>query len=825
MRTFIRVLLFVHLCGLSILINAQSTEELLDRASEENTSRMEKVRIWGLLFGPRIEDRSIITENLEYQVILADTLINDPYSWMLLGQYLETEAKIPQAISAIRKSLQLFEDQNDKHGAALAKVDLAAILSYTGDQTNSTRYFFEALEVVQEKGPRFDEGLIMNGLAFIFRYQNDFPSALEYYNKELLIGEELNDNTFLISGLRGKGGILMELDSLEEAEAIYQHASSLAEKGTSKRLRAVLKTELANLLVARGKYNEAVPEYDEALIEFEKSKTLTWVGYLHARLAFTHRKLGNLQTALEHGETGLALTLENGLLKEQLDNLNELPGICADLGIWRRALSYSQHYEVVRDSIRNDAVSTDLTRLDIRQEQVRDSLLRVEQLERERFEFETQVAEAKSQRNLFMIGGLGVLFLVAGLWSRLRHVRKTGRELAHGNKRIAEEKLRAEQSEMVKDQFLANMSHEIRTPMNAIIGMTASLRRGKQLEGQSRYLDAIAQSSGNLLVILDDILDLGKLEEGKLDLEAIPMDIRKVVENVIDILRFKAEEKGLWLRTDIDESVPELVIGDPTRLNQILLNLVGNGIKFTEKGGLAIKVSAKDLRESRVVINFNIIDTGIGISEDRIKKIFEEFTQAYSDTTRKYGGTGLGLTITQRLVELQKGQIEVESTPGKGSTFTFEIPYNNAPEGATLKEAYSGDSSVILEGLRILLAEDNEFNVMVAQDELNDMIPGVKIDVAVNGAVAVNLVKEQTYDVVLMDIQMPEMNGFEATEAIRKLPGSKGRIPIIAMTANVLESEVKKSEEIGMNAFVPKPFEREDLLGKLTTEIIKSRTS
>lgn len=822
MRIFIRVMLCTLLGGLFLSAKAQSIEKLIARANEEGLSSIEKVRIWGLLLGPRLEDKTIITENPEYQSILADTINNDPLAWMLLGRYLESQSRISEAMTATRKSMLLFQEQENEHGSALAKVDLAHMLSYTGDQTNSTRLFFEALSVVQEKGPRFDEALIMNGLGFIFRYQDDFRSALEYYDKELILGQELDDNTFIISGLRGNGGILMELDSLEKAEEFYQRAASLAEDGSSLRMRAVLKTELANLLVARLKYGEAVPEYEAALTEFEKSKTLTWAGYLNARLAFAHHKLGNSQKALEYGEAGLELALKHGLLKEQLDNLNELPKICADLGMWEKALNYSEFYEVVRDSIRNDAISTELARIDIQQEQLRDSLLRVEQLERERFKFETDVAEAKSQRNLFMIGGLGVLILVTGLWSRLRYVRRIERELAHGNKLIEEEKLRAERSEMVKDQFLSNMSHEIRTPMNAIMGMTANLRRTKQLDGQSRYLDAIAQSSSNLLVILDDILDLGKLEEGKLDLESIPMDIRSVVTNVVDILRFKAEEKGLILSADIDDSVPQ-VIGDPTRLNQILLNLVGNGIKFTEKGEVMIKVSKKEPEKEPMTIHFQVIDTGIGISENRIRKIFEEFTQAYSDTTRKYGGTGLGLTITQRLVELQGGTIEVESTPSVGSTFTVEIPYRTAPKGTIPKEANPSDTATLLKGLRILLAEDNEFNVMVARDELNDMIEGVEIEVAVNGAIAVDMVKENTYDVILMDIQMPEMNGFEATEAIRNLSGSKGRIPILAMTANVLESEVQKSREIGMNAFVPKPFEREDLLGKLKAEIAKSR--
>ncbi len=393
-------------------------------------------------------------------------------------------------------------------------------------------------------------------------------------------------------------------------------------------------------------------------------------------------------------------------------------------------------------------------------------------------------------------------------------------------RRAASARRRAEVSEKFKQQFLANMSHEIRTPMNAIMGMTGILKRNERLPEQEKYLGAISQSSENLLVILNDILDLSKLEAGKIDLESVPFDSRQVIGNVRDVIRFKAEEKGIAVEVNIDEDIPPMLLGDPTRLNQIVLNLAGNAVKFTERGSVAIRVhgSVDPMgRPDMTALIIEVIDTGIGIPEDRLDKIFEEFTQAYSDTTRKYGGTGLGLTISKRLTELQGGSITVKSQRDKGSTFTVTIPYALA-DGSGAEPSYGRDPgsgagmttrSNELRDLRILLAEDNDFNVMVAQDELADAIPGVQVDVAANGRIAVEMVQAKDYDVILMDVQMPEMNGYDATKAIRALGGDKSRVPILAMTANVMKDELERCMAAGMDGHIPKPFKREELTGAL----------
>ncbi len=376
---------------------------------------------------------------------------------------------------------------------------------------------------------------------------------------------------------------------------------------------------------------------------------------------------------------------------------------------------------------------------------------------------------------------------------------------------------RAERSEKFKEEFLANMSHEIRTPMNAVVGLSNLLLATNLNEKQKHYMDAIRESSGNLMVILNDILDLSKIEAGKIEFEQIEFRVRKVVKNVEDILRLKAEEKSLFLKSIIQPEIPDLLLGDPTRLNQVLTNLTGNAIKFTEKGGVTISVERKAQTGENIRLVFKIIDTGIGIPVDRQGKIFESFEQAAADTTRKFGGTGLGLSISKKLVELQGGKIEVKSTPGIGSEFSFDMLYQLlVQEPEKIKESELQINPSEFNGIKVLIVEDNEFNQMVAVDTLLAFNEKINVDVAESGNAALNILKDKKYDVILMDIQMPEMNGYEVTGYIRNSANGLNKFtPIIAMTANASKAEIEKCFAASMNEYVSKPFEPGNLFQKI----------
>ena len=399
-------------------------------------------------------------------------------------------------------------------------------------------------------------------------------------------------------------------------------------------------------------------------------------------------------------------------------------------------------------------------------------------------------------------------------FSKLRNLQTRQQiELAQKEKEVAEKTAK------LKQQFMANMSHEIRTPMNAIVGMTRLLLEKEPKQDQLRYLNAIQQSADNLLVIVNDILDLSKIEAGKIEIEQTEFSLKEVVHSVTDMLMLKAEEKNILLRNNIDNTIPNRLIGDPTRIHQILLNLAGNAVKFTEKGYVEINVSTQRSESKNHLLRFDVVDTGIGISKDYVNKIFESFTQAGTDVTRKFGGTGLGLTISKQLATLMSGDIIVSSELGKGATFSVLLPLEEASlqKEVIASTIVNGATLAGLKNIKILLVEDNEFNRMVAEDTLKEAIPTATIDIALNGKEAVEKVNEKNYDIVLMDIQMPVMDGVEATKEIRKLPTPKDKTNIIAMTANVLQEDIKRYLEAGMNAHISKPFKKDELLLKMAT--------
>jgi signal transduction histidine kinase/CheY-like chemotaxis protein len=375
-----------------------------------------------------------------------------------------------------------------------------------------------------------------------------------------------------------------------------------------------------------------------------------------------------------------------------------------------------------------------------------------------------------------------------------------------------ESRTAAEAASIAKSQFLANMSHELRTPMNAILGMT-NLALTEDLPPMVRdYLQTARESADVLLELLNQILDLSRIEAGRFELESTGFSIRKSVEHVIRTLRVRAGEKGISLICNLQDSIPDPLIGDPLRFRQVLINLVDNAIKFTHEGKIVVTADVREETPEMVLLEIAVSDTGIGISKEDQEKIFTPFTQADSSTTRNYGGTGLGLTISRKLVELMGGRIWVTSRSGQGSTFHFTARLKIQEKSAAEKVELNGARAAIpRRPLRILLAEDTPTNQKLVNYILTKR--GHTVEIAQNGHQTMDLLQERTYDVVLMDVQMPVMDGFQATEAIRALP-DKGRagIPIIAMTAHALKGDAERCLLAGMDAYISKPVQAEELI-------------
>ena len=451
------------------------------------------------------------------------------------------------------------------------------------------------------------------------------------------------------------------------------------------------------------------------------------------------------------------------------------------------------------------------------------NLVSAEKREQEIFRFQKLISEGKLEAELELITKQGEtkFFLlsailieggkVLGVTIDITDMKKVERELIE-SKRLADTANRA------KSEFLANMSHEIRTPLNGVIGFSELLAQTTLDETQNNFISNIISSGKSLLGVISDILDLSKIESGKLELDNTESNLVELMEEAVNIIKLQANEKNLELIVDIPFDIPTVVKTDAIRLKQIFINLLNNAVKFTEKGKVEFKIVFEDLGEKKGAYTFSVIDTGIGIKPEQMAKLFKAFTQADSSTTRKYGGTGLGLRISHLLVEKMGGQIEVRSEIGKGSTFQFTLEIDFIPKPIKNQSSNIGHESKELSFVEysILIAEDVEVNLLLIKALLKMYFPNAKIYEAENGTEAIEAVEKHDFDLILMDIQMPGLDGNDATKRIREMEKTKAkRVPILALTAEAFKEEKEKALASGMDGFLTKPLDKNKLLSIL----------
>jgi signal transduction histidine kinase/CheY-like chemotaxis protein len=714
------------------------------------------------------------------------------------------------------KDLQIQEELNNKKGIAGAYITIAAILKKLNDLDAAINRLNDAKLLFEQVKDTFGISMTYNDLGIAYEYLGDTVTALENHEK----AARLRSLSLDYNGLGASYNYIARIYLYQENHAKALHFLHKAELSFRKasNLQGIMSSriEMSTIYIDKN-------ELDSTLIWLNLAEDIANEIMNYKGLIEIYSLKGEVNLIKQKynpaiGDFKKALTIAEGQNSHpEIYNLHShLAEIYYNMGLYEQAFNHQSKCIQYKDSVEANANFTATLQMEMEYNYKKEKIKT--QLEQEKKDalIQTKLSGQKTQKKLYILVTLMFLMISIGLWSRLRYIRKSSRALlkekekAEQQKSIAEsERERATQSEKIKEQFLANMSHEIRTPLNAIKGMTEIIIRNVHPKSQDVYLNAIQESSENLLVIVNEILDLSKLNAGKIELEKIQFNPNKIIDNVHGILRYKAEEKGLKLIVKKDQSIPPNICGDPTRLSQILINLAGNAIKFTEKGKVVIEVVNQSSNKKKANILFKVKDTGIGIAPDKINSIFDLFTQADIDTSRKYGGTGLGLSICKQLVALYDGKISVESIPGKGSTFFVEIPFDISK--LELKD-HMEEISLSFNDLKILLAEDNEFNIIVAQDALKTNIPGVVVDVAKNGKEAIEMLNTETYDLILMDVQMPEMDGYEATAAIRKMNNAKASIPIIALTANVLKAEVNRCYQAGMNGYLSKPIENSELI-------------
>ncbi|HEY1031117.1 MAG TPA: tetratricopeptide repeat protein [Flavipsychrobacter sp.] len=662
------------------------------------------------------------------------------------------QGEYDDGVDTLQDALKISRDINNKPLEARILNNLGYIYRDRGDLADALNHFEEALKINEKLGDEVAQSVNLSSIAYLHYDLNDYENALEFALRCLPIFEKAKDVHRLNSLYHILGNIYFKQEQSQEALRYFEENLNLSEPETV--LHAMAISGLGKVYYKMNDFENARKYLTEALKQSEELSNVEVQIISHYYIGRMMMDEGNYRQSLQHMNAAFELADEY-MRKHDVMSVHEGLSLLYDkMGDIPKAFYHLKAYEQMKEDIFKQTTFNKLRNLQTRQ----------------------QV------------------------------------ELAQKEKEVAE------RTAYLKQQFMANMSHEIRTPMNAIVGMTRLLLSKEPKQDQLRYLNAIQQSADNLLVIINDILDLSKIEAGKIIIEHTDFSLREVMHSIRDVLMLRAEEKHVDLRVNIDPAIAQRLVGDPTRINQVLINLAGNAIKFTEKGYVEVNAQLQKKENNKDWIQFDIIDTGIGIAPDYVGKIFESFTQAGTDIARKFGGTGLGLTISKQLVELMNGQIKVKSELGKGTTFSVLIPMEESAVQVEEEKSDVVNEKVLqlLNDTKILLVEDNEFNRMVAEDTLKELLPGITIDIAVNGEEAVNRVQDTRYDFVLMDIQMPVMDGVTATRTIRTTLAPPARdTKIIAMTANVLQEDVKQYFAIGMNAYVSKPFQTDELLLKM----------
>jgi signal transduction histidine kinase/CheY-like chemotaxis protein len=748
----------------------------------------------------------------------ANSLFNIGESYLSMGDNIK-------AMKSILEAHKIYTNIGDKEGIAKSANKLGVLNRFFGDYSTALEYTLNALEIFKEIGDKEGIASSLINIGVVYRNLGEDENALKNYSDALRICEENNFSKELTNALISTGNIYWYSGDNKKALSFYDKAHETAEKeGLMADAGAGIINNIGNVCRSMGQYDKALGYYKESLSYSNKAGDQNMKAVIIKNRGITYKEKGNYSKAIKDFNESKQIAKKNQLfrvVKEDLENLAETYSL---LGNFKKAFEIHKEYTRLKDSLDNQEAMNKLV------------MLQLQHTEKEKEQQETivqtenaLVSTKKSNfRNYIILLSLFISISVLIIINRFKTKLKAHKELVEMNanlerrveertKRYREEnerrKIAQEQAELANDaknRFLATISHEVRTPINAIIGFCDLTIKSDIDEVHQMNLSRVKDSSTHLLALIKDILDYSQIESGEYELKKETFDLTELVNSVINAFYLDAESKKIKLSFKKAGVIPRYFIGDPDAVRQILYNLIGNALKFTEKGEVSVSVKVDEIiaKGERVKIGFEVKDTGIGISQLKQKLIFKGFTQVDGSSSRKYGGAGLGLTISKHFVEMMDGEITVMSKKGEGSTFSFQL---------TLKEnkkKVSEDIKAITEEkktMHILVAEDNFLNAQVVAAFLKRL--GHTSKVVNNGLEALQILTKEEFDAVLMDIEMPKMDGIEATIAIRlgKENIINPDIPIIALTAHALKDYEEKSFKAGMNSYLTKPVDIDKL--------------
>ncbi|MCK5823259.1 MAG: tetratricopeptide repeat protein [Bacteroidales bacterium] len=683
------------------------------------------------------------------------------------------------------KALKLAEELNDIKNLATANNSIGIIYAYQGSYDDAALYFNKAMKIEQKRNNMIGVAINLNSIAWVYESKKDYDNAIEYYKKSLEVNKQMNN----------------------------------------KKGMAICNNDIGKVYRKIGEYKKSIDFYKKTLKINEQSGDKRYIATSRIYLGEVYADLGNYKTSLKQLQIGLKFAQQVNSKRLIMSGLEHLSSTYEKLGKTQKALDSYRESIIYKDIIFNDEKAMQIVKMQTIYE-TEQKEIEIERQKNELSQKEEIIKQKNVQRNISILGVIMLLITLVVIFRSFRQKQKVNKILRKQKEEIASqaEKLNETNKELIKtnklkELFFARISHEIRTPVNVIVGFTNLLQKMDLQKKANSYVENIKISCSTLLVTINDLLDFSKIDAGKLKIESIEFNLLELLSNFKKNLSVSTEQKNIKFTVNDNRFIPKCLIGDPFRLNQILTNIVSNSIKYTSQNGeITLLTKVLNQNKNNAEIQFAISDTGIGIPADRLKNIFKDYVQAEDETSRKYGGTGLGLAIVKNLIDLQNGNVELKSEQGKGTDFIFSINYKkpNYKETVKKQKSNSAEENTNIKNLRILLADDNPINRILTIDTIKNFNKSIKIDEAENGKIAIEMLRKNDYNLLLLDIIMPVIDGFEATQIIRnEFPEQKNKIPILGMTANALKEEKDKCLAIGMNEYITKPFEPEDLFDKI----------